>query len=109
MARIDKVTMVVRGTAGTALTGLLGVTVNSGGSVVPSGSANAVGVVCLPGTIAAGRVVDILCSGEIVEYGGSAGATVYAGSNSGSLANSTATGSTKIGWTVEGGRLVVRV
>jgi hypothetical protein len=107
MARIDKAWVVVRGTAGTALTGTKGVAVNSGGSVVPAGSANCIGVICLPGTIAAGRVVDILLRGEIVEYGGSAGASVFAGSNSGSLSNSSATGSTAVGFTIEGDRLVV--
>lgn len=109
MARIDKAWVVVRGTAGTALTGLAGVTINSGGSVVYAGSANAVGVVCLPGTIAAGRVVGILTRGEIIEYGGSAGGVIYAGSTTGSLSATSAATSTKVGYTVEGDRLIVQM
>lgn len=109
MSRIDKAWVVVRGTAGTALTGVAGVAINSGGSVVYAGSANAIGVVCLPGTIAAGRVVGILTRGEIVEFGGSAGQSVYAGSNAGSLAATSATGSTKVGYCVEADRFVVQM
>lgn len=109
MARIDKAWVVVRGTAGTALTGCIGVTVNSGGSIVPAGSANAKGIVCLPGTIAAGRVVGMVTRGEIIEFGGSAGQSVYAGSTTGTLTATTATGSTLVGYCVEGDRFVVQM
>lgn len=108
-ARIDKAHVIVRGPAGTALTGLIGVTINSGGSVVPAGSANAIGVVCLPGTIAAGRTVGFMTRGEIIGFGGSAGQSVFAGSNAGSLSATTATGSTKVGYCVEGDRFVVQM
>lgn len=106
IARIDKVVQIVRATAGTTLTGLLGVTVNAGGSVVPSGAADADGVVCLPGTIAAGKPVGVLVAGEIVEFGGVAGTDYYAGAAG--AVTTTATGR-RIGFTVEGDRLVVRV
>lgn len=110
MARIDKVTMIVRATAGTALTGVLGVMVNSGGSVVPAGTAaadQAFGVVCLPGTIAAGSPVGVLIAGELVEFGGSAGSVYYAGV--GGTLSTTSTNSAKVGTTIEGSRLVVHM
>ena len=110
MARIDKVTMIFRATAGTALTGTKGVRLDAGGSVVYSGTAAgeaAVGVVCLPGTIAAGKPVGVLMRGEIVEFGGSAGSAYYAGV-SGSV-STTSTNATQIGFTVEGDRLVVNM
>jgi hypothetical protein len=110
MARIDKATQVVRALAGTALTGVLGVVINSGGSAVPSGTAagsGAVGIVVLPGTTAAGHPVGILVAGEVVEFGGSAGSIYYAGT--GGTVSLTSTNATKVGWTVEGDRLVVRM
>lgn len=110
MARIDKVTQIVRAIAGTALSGLLGVVINPGGSAVPAGTAAgsaAIGVVCLGGTVAAGKPVGILTAGEIVEFGGSAGSTYYAGTNG--TVSLTATNATRVGWTVEGDRLVVRM
>lgn len=110
MARIDKVTMIVRATAGTALTGVLGVRVGAGGSIFPSGTAagdQAFGVVCLPGTIAAGSPVGVLKAGEIVEFGGTAAGTYYAGAN-GSV-STTSTNSAKVGQTLDGTRLVVLV
>lgn len=77
MARIDKVTHSFRVPAGTALTGVQAVKL-TGGSAVPSGSADAVGVTCYPGTIAAGRICSVLTRAEIVEFGGSAGSLYYA-------------------------------
>lgn len=108
MARIDKVTMIVRATAGTALTGTLGVYINAGGSVVPGGTAAgqaAWGVVCLPGTVAAGDPVGVMRLGEIVEFGGTAGGTYYAGV--GGTLSTTSTNATKVGSTIEGNRLIV--
>lgn len=104
MARIDKVTQVVRAPAGTALTGLLAVKINSGGSVIPSGTADAVGVICIPGTIAAGRPCSVLVRGEIVEAGLGAGSAVYV--TAGGTLGYTA-GGNSVGFTVEGNRLVV--
>lgn len=58
----------------------------------------------------AGDVVDVMTSGEIVDLDPAvflAGIAVYA-TPAGAL-TATPTGNTKIGWTVEAGRLVVRV
>lgn len=108
MARIDKVTMVVRAIAGTALTGIKGVRFDTDGSVIYAGTAAgqaAVGVVCLPGTIADGEPVGVIVRGEIVEFGGSAGSAYYAGE--GGTVSLTSTNATQVGTTVEGDRLVV--
>lgn len=108
MARIDKAWQVVRAPAGTALSGCIGVRIASGGSVFPAGTAageNAIGVVCLPGTIAAGDPVGVLTRGEIVEFGGGAGSAYYAGV--GGTLSTTTTNATKVGTTIEGSRLVV--
>lgn len=106
MARIDKVVQLVRGTAGASLTGLLGVKFNAGGSVVAAtGSTDTIGVVCLPGTIAAGYPVGVLTRGEIVEFGGSAGSTYY--SPAGGTLTTASASATRVGYTVEGSRLVV--
>jgi hypothetical protein len=109
MARIDKVTQIVRATAGTALTGVKGVTMNAGGSVVPCGSADAYGVVCLPGTVAAGDPVGVLISGEIVEFSGVAGAKIYATITTGAVGTATAADATRVGFCVEASRLVVNM
>lgn len=106
MSRIDKVNFLVRAIAGTALTGFLPVKKDAGGSIVVSGTADAWGVVCLPGTIAAGRPVGVLLQGEVVEFGGSA-ATAYYATAGGSIEDTA--GGTKIGETIEGDRLIVNM
>jgi hypothetical protein len=105
MARIDKVVMAVRATAGTALSGLQAVKLDAGGSVVPSGTADAFGVTCPGGTIAAGAPVAILLRGEVIEFSGAAATDYYAVTGGGTIG--TATGGTRIGKTVEASRLVV--
>jgi hypothetical protein len=105
MARIDKVTMVVRAPAGTALTGLKAVKIDAGGSVIYSGTADAIGVVCIPGTISAGRPCSVLVRGEIVEAGLGSGSVVYAMTGGGTIGYTA--GGSRIGFTVEGDRLVV--
>lgn len=105
MARIDKAHMVVRAPAGTALTGLLGVTLDAGGSAVPAEASDCFGVVCVAGTIAAGRTVGILLRGEIVEFGGTA-ATKYYAPDGGTIGTASAS-AVLVGFTVEGDRLVV--
>lgn len=56
----------------------------------------------------AGDIVDVMTNGEIVEVPGiAAGQKVYA-TAAGDL-TTTATGNTPVGWTVQAGRLVVRV
>lgn len=104
MARIDKLSFSFRCLAGTALHGVQAVKINSGGSVVLAGSADPVGVTCIPGTIAAGRPVSVIRSGELVEFGGSVGSAYYA--TGGGTVGLTA-GGTAVGFTVEGDRLVI--
>lgn len=108
MARFDKLHVSFRAPAGTALTGCVGVYLNAGGSVIPSGTATgqaAVGVICVPGTIVAGDIVSVLRAGEIVEFGGTVSGTYYAGV-AGSLSTTT-TNATLVGFTVESTRLIV--
>jgi hypothetical protein len=107
VARYDKVHMIVRAPAGTALAtagSVQSVTLNAGGSVVPASAANALGVIVVPGTITAGHVIGMLVHGEIVEYGGVAGTKYY--SQAGGTVG-TASSATPVGWTVEADRLVV--
>lgn len=109
MARYDKVHMIVRAPAGTALaTGgsVQSVMLNAGGSVVPSGTADALGVIVVPGTVTAGHVIGVLLRGEIVEFGGSVGKNYYAGAG-GTIGTANPTTNTKVGFTVEATRLVV--
>lgn len=112
MARIDKVTQIARAPAGTALSSVgfspavVAVKLNSGGSVVPAGTADAIGVVVLPGTIAAGHVVGVLLRGEVVEFGGSAGKAYFSQAN-GSVGTANPSTDTVVGFTVEADRLVV--
>ena len=105
MARIDKVAFSFRAPAGESLTGVLAVKLNTAGAVVRAGSAEAIGVVCLPGTIATGRPVSVLRNAEIVEFGGTTGGLYYAVGTAGSI-GSTA-GGTFVGVAVEADRLVV--
>jgi len=110
MARWDKVMVAHRAIAGTALTGVIGVRIGAGGSVFPAGTAlvdRAFGVVTLPGTIAAGEPVAVVVNGEVVEFGGSAGSVYYAGA--GGTLSLTSTNSEKVGTTLEGDRLVVKM
>jgi len=79
---------------------------NAGGSVVVAGTATALGVTCPGGTIAAGYPISIMLSGEIVDFGGVA-ATGYYAQAGGTIG--TAVSATKLGWTVEGNRLVVNM
>jgi hypothetical protein len=63
------------------------------------------GLVVIPGTIAAGRPVGILVRGEVVEFGGSAGTRYYA--PAGGTIGSVSTNAATVGFTVEGDRLIV--
>jgi hypothetical protein len=109
VARIDKIDFSFRAIAGTVLTGVQAVKVGTGGSIVLAGTAvgDAIGVTCVAGTITAGRPVSVLKDAEIVEFGGSAGSAYY--SVGGGTVGLTPTTGVKVGHTVEGGRLVVRV
>lgn len=115
--RIDKAGEVVRGVAGTAFaaTGTaIGVIVGAGGSIIRSNGGTCDGIL-VPnanrgayGTVtAAGERVDLLRRGEIVEFGGTAGDRIYAGTGGTLLAN-TAAGNKYVGVVMDGGeRLVV--
>lgn len=103
--RFDKVVQVVRAPAGTAIAGLTAVTLNSGGSVIPAGTANALGVCCPGGTIAAGDPIAMMLSGEVVDFTGSIGTEYY--STGGGTIGTAASGNDRVGFTVEGSRLVV--
>lgn len=106
MARIDKVNIIVRATAGTVLSGVQAVTLDAGGSVVLAGTADAWGVTCPGGTIQAGSPVGVLKSGEIVEFSGVAGTDYYAQAG-GTIG--TASQPSSVGKTVEASRLVVSI
>lgn len=117
MARIDKVVQVVRGNAGVAFAadGIpKGVLFGAGGSVVLSGTADAEGLIIVNknrgpyGTsVPVGERVDVLFQGEVVEFGGTAGDTIFAGVG-GSL-STTNTGK-RVGKVLDGGqRLVVNM
>lgn len=104
---------VVVGTAGT--TGLVGILVKNaargpwGPNTASSGTPNpSTAIGCM-----AGDVVDIMTSGEIVDLAGSgitglaAGQPIYC-TPAGDLTN-VLTGNTKVGYTVEANRMIVRV
>jgi len=107
VARIDKVVQLVRAMAGTVLgPGPQAVVLNAGGSVILAGTANAQGVTCPGGTISAGYPIGILIRGEITDFGGTAG-TKYYSQGGGTIG--TAAQTSLVGFTVEGGRLVVNM
>jgi hypothetical protein len=83
------------------------VAINAGGSVIPSGTADAFGVTCPAGTISAGSPIAVLIRGEVVEFSGIAGTDYYAVTGGGTIG--TATGGTFIGKTIEASRLVVNM
>lgn len=69
------------------------------------------GIVCATSNLKAGSPVDIMTSGEIVEFGGVAGTDYQCDDVSGAIevGPGNAAGKTYIGTTVEADRLVVRV
>lgn len=95
----------------------LGVGLDVNGRVVPgNGNTGIVGVVILKGFHKkAGQVVDVMTSGECLEardtdiVGRAAGIQVFADPATGELSNVSAAGKTRIGYTVEADRLIVRV
>lgn len=85
------------------------VSLNASGRVVEgtAGQSGFVGVICMGRTMRAGEVIDVMTDGELVEVPTiPAGTAVYADA-AGNL-TATATGNTRVGHTVEAGRLVVR-
>lgn len=89
---------------------------NSSGQVVKGGgNSGIIGVLIITKAMAAGDIVDVMQDGEIVEATLSDGTTAltagtaYYGVAADGTLSSTATSNRKIGFTVEAGRLVVRV
>lgn len=88
----------------------VGVSLNASGRVVfgTAGQSGFVGVVCMGRAMNAGEVIDVMTDGELVEVPTiPAGTKVYADA-AGAL-TATASGNSRVGSTVEAGRLVVRV
>lgn len=117
MARIDKYDPVsggFRAPLNAAFTGAaapLGVGINSSGRVVAgAGQTGIIGVVCSPRDHAAGEWIDVMTDGELVEFGGAAGTAYTANTTTGVVSNGAASATqTKVGFTVEADRLIVRV
>jgi hypothetical protein len=91
-----------------------------GRAVIGAGHTGVIGVLVLTKARKAGEVVDIMTSGEIVEFGPSdAGSkpgvdfgdpgTEYFSDDHGLVTSTSAAGSVSIGFTAEGQRLIVRV
>lgn len=117
MARIDKYQPVAggfRAPLNAAFTGAaapLGVGLNSSGRVVAgAGATGIIGVVCSPVDKAAGDPIDVMTAGELIEFGGAAGTVYTADTTSGAIGTTAASATkTKVGFTVEADRLIVRV
>jgi hypothetical protein len=90
----------------------VGVGVNTSGRVVVGVGAAAIGicgVICQPKNRKAGEVIDVMTSGEIVEFAGSAGVAYTANTTTGAITNGAASATQQaVGFTVEASRLIVR-
>ncbi len=82
----------------------------NGRVVEGAGVSGVVGVMITTKDLNAGDIVDVMTSGEIVEFAGVPG-TVYTAPSAGGAINNTAPGAgrVRIGYTVEGTRLIVRM
>lgn len=117
MARIDKYDPYAggfRAPLNAAFTGAaapLGVGLNSSGRVVAgAGQTGIIGVVCSPADLAAADPIDVMTSGELVEFGGAAGTLYTANTTTGVISNSAASATQiVVGFTVEADRLIVRI
>lgn len=116
MARIDKYGPITGGFRA-ALAGSyagaaapIGVGLDVNGRVVPgAGQTGVVGVLCKPDAAAAGDIVDVMTSGELVEFAGVAGTNYTANTTTGAITSGAASATqTPIGYTVELSRLIVR-
>lgn len=92
----------------------VGVGLNSSGQVVPgAGNTGVIGVLGLTKNKRAGDIVDVMTSGEIVEFdveGGATEGTVYfADDTDGELSDTGGEDAIGVGYTVEASRLVVRL
>lgn len=79
---------------------------SSGRVVLGAGETGVVGVLIAHSAKVAGDIVDVMTDGEIVEFGGAAGTAYFANTTTGAI-STTDTG-TRVGFTAEGTRLIVR-
>jgi hypothetical protein len=125
MARIDKTESAIgvfraplaADYAGSETPVAVGLDVN-GRVVVGEGTTGIVGVLCRPAPnpqvpsfrFKAGEPVDVLTSGELVEFAGVAGTKYTANTTTGVISSAAASATqVPVGWTVEATRLVVRI
>lgn len=90
---------------------VIGVGLNANGlQVKGAGNTGILGVQVVTTQIdhKAGDVTDVMTSGEIVDFGGQPG-TVYYSNAAGDISATGGVGTTRIGHTAEGSRLIVRV
>lgn len=86
-----------------------GVGLDANGLVVlGNGQTGIVGTMILTGKKKAGAVVDVMTSGEIVNFGGAAGTKYFAAAADGVISATSGAGKTLIGFTAEASRLIVR-
>lgn len=117
MARIDKTDSAIgvfRAPLNAALTGAAApkaVGINSSGRVVAgAGQTGIIGVIVSPYDKAAGDIIDVFTTGELVEFGGVAG-TVYTANTTTGVITTAAASLTQVvvGFTVEADRLISRI
>lgn len=88
---------------------VVGIGIDANGGVVKgAGTTGVVAVLILTKVRKAGEIVDNMSDGEIVELAGTPGKSYYS-TAAGVVSSTSAVGSTKVGHTVEGDRLIVRV
>lgn len=117
MPRFDKYGPIAGGFRGllaanyTGATAVIGVGIDASGHVVVgAGQTGIVGVINSPLDKKAGAVIDVMTSGEIVEMGLVAGTVYTANTTTGVVSSAAASATQKVvGFTVEGGRLIVRM
>lgn len=93
---------------------------NSSGQVVKgAGQSGIAGVLVLTKAYKAGTVVDVMTDGELIEFAptattpgsgfGTAGTAYFANTSTGVISTTGTTGAHKVGFTVEGSRLIVHL
>jgi hypothetical protein len=89
----------------------IGVGLDVNGRVVAGeGNTGVLGALVLTRNMKAGDIVDVMTDGELVEFGGDAGTIYHVVDATGVIDDGApAAGQTRLGHTVEGNRLVVRV
>jgi hypothetical protein len=91
----------------------VGVGLDSSGRVVVGVGVAAVGIIgvlCVPSAKVAGDIVDVMTAGEIVDVGGVAGTAYTANTTTGAITSAAASATQiRVGYTVEAGRLIVRI